>query len=94
MNGNGKKSQHRGQFLFQLEDFVRLKDLPLHWWYYISEHGEGMAVYFPIKVKPILSWSPFHYYFSNGKVCKAQRFPLEKLCVTNVRRPCNVNNLQ
>ena len=86
VNGKGKKSQQQGHFLYQLEDFVMLKYLPLHWWYYITEHGEGMAVDFPIKVKPILTWSPCHHYFSNGKVLKAQRFPLEKLCVTILRR--------
>ena len=89
MNGKGKKSQHGGHFLLQLEDFVRLKHLPSHWWYY----GEGMSTDFPIKVKLILSWSTVHHYFSNGKVCKAQWLPLEKLFVTIVRRPCNVNNL-
>ena len=53
MNGKGQKSQNGGHFLLQLEDFVRLKHLPFHWWYYFSEHGEGMALDFPIKVKLI-----------------------------------------
>lgn len=69
--------RHLAVFLFQLEDFVRLKQLPFHWWYYFSEHVEGMAVDFPIKVKPILSWSPVHHYLFNGKVREAQQFALE-----------------
>lgn len=36
-----------------------------------------MAVDFPIKVKPILSWSPVHHYLFNGKVREAQQFALE-----------------
>ena len=62
----------------------------------MSEHSEGIAVHFLINVKPVFSWSPFHlfiYYFSNGKVYKAQQFPLEKLCMTIVKRPWNINNL-
>ena len=62
----------------------------------MSEQSEGIAVHLVINVKPVLSWSSFHLifsYFSNGKVYKAQQVPLEKLCMTIVKRPCNINNL-
>ena len=52
MNRKGRKSQNRGYMLFEMEDFVRLKYLRVHSWYYMSEHGEGIAVHFKIKVKP------------------------------------------
>ena len=48
----------------------------------MSERSKSIAVHFLINVKRVLSRSPFHlfiYYFSNGKVYKAQQFPLEKL---------------
>ena len=44
MNRKGRKSQNRGHMLFEMEDFVRLKYLPVHSWYYMREHGEGIAV--------------------------------------------------
>lgn len=88
----GKPSQHRGHFLFEKEDLSRLK-LSMHWWYYMSEHGEGMAIDFPLKIKPVLSWSPSHYIVKQGIVCKAPRFPVEKLCITVIKRPCNLANL-
>lgn len=34
-----------------------------------------------------------HTYFSNSKVCKAQQFPLDKLCVTIVKRPCTLRSI-
>ena len=81
--------------MFEVEDFLRLK-YSLSIGGIMSEHSEGIAVHFLVNVKPVLSWSSFHlfiYYFSNGKVYKAQKFPLEKLCMTIGKRPCNINNL-
>ena len=57
----------------------------MHWWYYMSEHGEGMAIDFPLKIKPVLSWSPSHSIVKQGIVCKAPRFPVKKLCITVVK---------
>jgi hypothetical protein len=88
-----KASKHQGHTLLAKEDFSRLKYLSSHWWYYMSDNGEGMAVDFPLKIKPLLSWSPAHSYVNKGTVCKALRFPLEKICVTLVKKPCNVDNL-
>ena len=94
MNRKGKKYQNRGHLLFEVEDFGSSTSLSMGG--IMSEHSEVIAVHFPINVKPVLSWSPFHlfiYYFSDGKVYKAQQFPLEKLCMNIVKRPWNINNL-
>ena len=32
--------------------------LPPDWWYFLNEHGEGKKVDFPMKIKPVLGWSP------------------------------------
>ena len=89
----GTPSQHKGHFMYSKNDFARFKWLPDSWWYYLNEHGEGNAVDFPIKIKAVLSWSPAHFIKKGDKLCKASKFPLEKICISLVKRPCNVNNL-
>lgn len=89
----GMPSEHRGHTLFKKEDLIRFEGLPTHWWYYMNEHGEGMAVDFPLKIKAVLSWSCAHYYLNHGHAVKAARFPVEKICVNIAKRPCNVRNL-
>lgn len=89
----GVASQHRGHVLFSKDDFARFKTLPKYWWYYLDLHGQGKAVDFPIKIKPVLSWSPVQYVRKEGKLVRASRFPIEKLCLTVVKRACDINNL-
>ena len=60
-HGKGTPSQHRGHVLYSKHDFERFAALPEYWWYYLDEHGEGKAVHFPIKIKPVLIWSPVHH---------------------------------
>lgn len=91
--GKGTASQHRGHVLCSKHDFERFTALPEHWWYYLDEHGEGRAVDFPIKIKPLLTWSPAHHIKRAGRLVKAPRFPIEKLSVTMVKRACNLQNL-
>ena len=91
--GNGVASEHRGHYLFQKNDLGKLKYLPENWWYQVNDDGQGTAVKFPIKIKPILSWSSSRYMKKDRKLVKAPRFPLEKLCITIIRRACNINNL-
>ena len=54
MNRKGKTCQNRGHLLFEVEDFLRLKYLPVHIGDIMSEHSEGIAVHFVINVKPVL----------------------------------------
>ena len=89
----GTASQHRGHVLYSKHDFARLTTLPEYWWYYLNQHGEGVAVDFPIKIKPVLTWSPVQHVKKAGKLVKASQFPIEKLCVTVVKRACDINNL-
>ena len=91
--GKGTPSQHRGHVLYSKHDFVRFSALPEHWWYYLDEHGEGKAADFPIKIKPVLTWSPAHHIRRAGRLVKASQFPMEKISVTIVKRACNLHNL-
>lgn len=93
MFNRGTPSEHCGHFLFKKEDFTNFKWLPEDWWYFLNKHGDGYAADFPIKIKHLLSWSSEHFVKKDGKLTKGKRFPLEKLCITIVKRPCNFDNL-
>ena len=61
--GRGEVSKHRGYKLYKKMDFVALKYLPENWWYHVNKSGEGIAVDFPMKVRPVLSWSSENLQF-------------------------------
>ena len=46
-------SDHKGHKMYSRDDF-RCLDLPADWFYVLNQHGEGMAVHFPMKAKPVL----------------------------------------
>ena len=71
-------SEHRGCKLYQKEDLYHLTTCPEMWWYYLDIHGEGRAVDFPIKIKPVLSWTSAHYIFQNGQLKQARRSPIDQ----------------
>lgn len=56
----GRASEHCGHFLFSKQELSRLKYLPTHWWYFANEHGEGTAIDFPIKIKPLFGKERSH----------------------------------
>ena len=91
--GKGENFSSRGDVLLQRSDFSNFSTLSSHWGYCLNEHGQGVAIYFPVKVKPILSWSSNYYAFGGKAVVHAPKRPKEKLKLTITRRPCNVNNL-
>jgi hypothetical protein len=91
--GKGVASEHRGNQLFEKDDLARFKYLPEDWWYYMNQDGEGVAVDFPFKARPVLSWSPQKITQKGGKLVKAARFPIEKVCLTIIRRACNTDNI-
>jgi hypothetical protein len=92
--GKGTPSQHIGHFMFEKNDFGRLPMLPPDWWYYFNVHGEGKKIDFPIKITPVIGWSPKKHVFDGKKVVPGpRRFPIEKLSVSFTRLPCNERNL-
>jgi hypothetical protein len=92
VHGKGIPSQHRGHQMLQKDDLNKLS-LPNHWWYYLDKNGEGQAIDFPLKIKPVLGWTPAHYSVVNCNIEPAPRVPLEKLCITIVKKSCNIQNL-
>jgi hypothetical protein len=91
--GKGRQSNHKGFWLYSIHDFRRLR-LPEHWWYTLDKngHGEGRAVE-QIKVKQLLSWTPKHQIFKDGKLTNAPQMPIEKLCIDILPRRCNTDTL-
>ena len=89
----GIASEHKGYTMYHKEDFNRFKHLPCDWYYYLDQHGQGMAVDFPVKAKPVLSWSPSRYHSVNGKLEKAQRMPIEKISLTFVKKACDIHSI-
>ncbi|XP_028516755.1 uncharacterized protein LOC110245364 [Exaiptasia diaphana] len=89
----GKESQHQGHKLYEKEDFILFKTLPTNWYFTLNEHGEGVAIDFPIKAKPVLLWSASHYCIKSKKLEKAPKFPIDKICLTICKKACNLDNL-
>ena len=84
--GKGVSSEHHGHHLFQKGDFTKLKHLPDNWWYNVNADGNGIAIDFPLKAKPVLSWSPKKFLKKDGQIVEAPRYPIEKVCLTVIRR--------
>lgn len=89
----GIASEHKGYTMYQKEDFSRFKDLPSDWYYYLDQHGQGTAIDFPVKAKPVLSWTPARYHSVDGRLEKAKRMPIEKIAVTFARKACDIHSI-
>lgn len=68
----GKGCEQHGYKLYDLNYLDLFSSLPNHWWYYLDCHGQGRAINFPIKVKPVLSWTPRHFISNNSKLSLLQ----------------------
>jgi hypothetical protein len=44
--------------------------------------GDGLAIDFPIKLRPFLSWSPKTYELRDGQVIPSPSYRPEKLSIT------------
>lgn len=89
-SGKGQASEHKGYTLYEKEDFYKFKFLPSDWFYVLNEHGEGTTIDFPIKAKPIISWSPCRYHKNNNKLQKAPRMPVERVSLYFLRKACSL----
>ena len=89
--GKGVASEHRGNHLFEKDDLIRFRYLLEDWWYYINSDGEGVAVDFPLKARPALSQKKITV--KDGNLVKAARSPIEKVCLSLIRKACNTENI-
>ena len=89
----GEEAEHRGHRLYSKDDFGRLSCLPADWFYVLNQHGEGMAIRFPIKAKALVAWTPSRFVSNNGTLELAPRNPLEKITIDFAKRACNIDNI-
>jgi hypothetical protein len=92
-HNKGEECEHKGYKLYEKNEFGHFVGLPNDWFYTLNAHGEGMAIDFPIKAKPVLSWTPSKFVEKNGKLVKGERMPIEKIVIVFVKRACNINNV-
>ena len=92
-HNKGQISEHRGFKLYERDDFCLFKELPDNWWYIVDKNGEGYAIDFPMKIKPLVTWTTANYIWKNNSLVNGPRMPIEKLCIVMVKRPCNIDNL-
>ena len=87
--------EHPGYKLYHKEDFFRFTTLPEGWWYYLDLHGQGKSVDFPLKMKPLLSWTPVQYIKDtcNGMLKQAPRAPVERVIIHFCKKACNITKL-
>ena len=90
--GKGVQSEHLGYKLYEKQDFCNL-DIEESWWYHLDSNGEGRAISFPIKIKPVLLWSPKRYIVQNRELMQAERMPIEKAKIHFSRRACSAETL-
>ena len=65
-----KDSEHRGFKLYERDDFCLFKELPHNWWYILDKNSEGYAIDFPMKMKPLLTWTTANYIWKNNRYAK------------------------
>jgi len=56
----GKGVSREGWIFLEKEDFPSAY-FPLGWDSWVDSHGQGMKVFYPLRVKPFISWSPKKY---------------------------------
>lgn len=88
----GVVSEHPGYKLYN-KDFLHFTSLPESWWYYLDLHGQGKAVDFLLKMKPLLSWTPVQYIKENGMLKQAPQAPVEKVTIHFWKKACDSTKL-
>ncbi|CAB4015417.1 Hypothetical predicted protein [Paramuricea clavata] len=89
----GRKSNHKGHILFEREDFRRFEGLPDDWCFILNQHGEGVSIDFPLKAKPLVSWTALSYIVKSGKLVMAPKMPIKKVVLSFAKRACNMDNI-
>ncbi|XP_032221228.2 uncharacterized protein LOC125564402 [Nematostella vectensis] len=90
--GCGKLAADKKSMFYEKSDFKRF-GLPVYWYYCLDEHGQGITVDFPIKIKTVLSYTKAYYIVSCGKLEKSPTSPVEKIVITLNRKACDQHNL-
>lgn len=63
----GKGVTREGWTFFEKDDFNPVY-FPLGWDSWVDSHGQGMKVFYPLRVKTFISWSPKKYEMGTGGI--------------------------
>lgn len=90
LGGKGRPTQDGKGVLLDKADFASL-NLPLGWDQCLDKNGDGVAIQYPVRIDPHLSWSAQRLASYNGELVDKPRMPLEKLTIDFVRKPFSVS---
>lgn len=86
----GKKSNDSGHILLEKEDFSRCH-FPNQWDMIVDELGDGVKIYFPVKVRLFLSWSPKNHTMAGESVVPLPRYRPKKLSLSFCKGACSLS---
>ena len=82
--GRGESIGSKGDVLLCEDDFIKL-GLPNNWHIWTDKNNQGYKVDFPIKLRPILTFSP-------KNAATSSRIPLEKIWIDFAKVPVDLNH--
>lgn len=84
--GVGKVAQQKHWTLFESADFHRCK-LPENWNYLLNQHGDGVRMMFPVKMRTFLGRSPKNYEKEGEQMVEIPRQYVEKISLIFIKVP-------
>jgi hypothetical protein len=84
--GVGKVAQQKHWTLFESADFHHCK-LPENWNYLLNQHGDGIRMMFPVKMRTFLGRSPNNYEKEGEQMVEIPRQYVEKISLIFIKVP-------
>lgn len=93
VKGKGREATNfTGSLLLEKDDFSRF-NMNDYWWYAFNDNGQGRAVHFPIRAKPVLRWSSKQYISVNECITLAPQKPVETVSFFIARHQTSIDML-
>ena len=88
----GHKSNDSGAILLESDEFKRCH-FPNEWHMIIDCIGDGVKIYFPVKVRLFLGWSVKTHTLTEGSIVPQSCFRPEKLSISFSRAACSLSQV-
>ncbi|CAB4031911.1 Hypothetical predicted protein [Paramuricea clavata] len=82
--GKGKQAEQRGYILFEENDFSKCR-LPKYWNCLFDQHGDGIKINFPVKMRHFLARSRKSFVRKGGRMVEVPCALTEKISLTFVK---------
>ena len=89
-SGRGRAATEKNWTLFEETDFYKCK-LPNKWSCIFDNHGDGVMVRFPVKVRKYPTLSPKSHQKVDDKIVELPRAYMEKISIKCVKVPSSCN---